>query len=71
MFKKILECREQLLNSSEQEEFNEESTFNANVRADDLIKNLKLLNETECPELHNVEVPKVIKNLLHGNKVKL
>ena len=34
---------------------------NKNILATDIVKHIKLINETECPNLLNVEVPKVFK----------
>lgn len=66
--KKINECRGQLLQPSGLEEDNVPDLLvpNTNIFAEDIVKHIKLINETECPELLNVEVPKVLGDILEA-----
>ena len=63
LFKKIDECRGQLMKPSELKEdvLPDILVTNTNILATDIVKHIKLINETECPDLLNVEVPKVFK----------
>ena len=62
LFRKIDESKRQLLGpTSYIEDENGPNPLHSNpsLQPDDFVKHLKYLNETECPELTNIEVPKV------------
>ena len=62
LFRKIDECRQQLLSSHDANEVNQDDSpeiLPSDNMYSDLLAHIKLLNEKECPELHNVDVPKV------------
>ena len=69
LLRKIFECRNQLLEPmcDETSDGEEYSSFNSSQKdaevplkgAAELLKDLKYINETECPVLENIEVPKV------------
>ena len=61
LFQKIAECRSQLMGSSNDgnTDANEHILYTHQHMHTDLLAHIKYINETECPELHNIEVPKV------------
>ena len=69
LLRKIVECRNQFLEPicDQTSDWEECSSFNARQKdlkvtvkgAAELLKDLKYINETECPVLENIEVPKV------------
>ena len=69
LLRKISECRDQLLEDIFDHDSDNKGSSLLNSRqnitkaeskrAEDLLNDLKYINETECPVLENIEVPKV------------
>ena len=65
---KINQCRDQMLkqSSSHYGKGQSDSENFPKLRGEELLQHIKLINEEDCPELINIEVPKVLGDILES-----